>query len=341
MRLLVANNAVPFSRGLGELLADRLVVELRRAGHDVELLRLPLGKDHRQVLESVIAAATLQITNVDRVIGLRFPAYLIPHDDVVIWLVHQSRHGDDPTSVGWPSDPTLDPIAGPIHAADQAAFANANRLYTISPTVADRIKQSHGIAADVLMAPPDAEHNYRTLPAEDFILALGRISEEKRQQLAVQAMRYVQPGYRLVVAGAPESTEMLDKIEREIDVNGLGDRVELIPRFITDEEKLDLLSRCIASVYLPVEADSYGYVCYAAAMSNKPTITATDSGVALTLVDNGRTGLVCAPEAEAIAAGFDELAMHRDQSETMGRMAGAQVLELDLTWTRVVSELTR
>ena len=42
MKLLVANNATPFVRGGAELLADRLVLELRRAGHEAEVLRLPL-----------------------------------------------------------------------------------------------------------------------------------------------------------------------------------------------------------------------------------------------------------------------------------------------------------
>ena len=91
MKLLVVNNAAPFVRGGAELLADRLVVELRVAGHEAELVRLPLGTTPDSVLDGLIAAATLEAVNVDRVIGLKFPAYLLPHDDVVIWLVHQFR----------------------------------------------------------------------------------------------------------------------------------------------------------------------------------------------------------------------------------------------------------
>jgi glycosyltransferase involved in cell wall biosynthesis len=144
----------------------------------------------------------------------------------------------------------------------------------------------------------------------------------------------------LVVAGAPETPEVLRAIEREIEDSGLAS-VEILPRFITDDEKLDLLSRCIGSVYLPVDEDSYGYVCYEAAMSSKPTITASDSGGTLILVDDGRTGLVSAPNPEALAASFDYLALNRDVSEEMGRSARSLALELDLSWERVVSELTR
>lgn len=341
MKLLVANNAAPFVRGGAELLADRLVLELRRAGHEAELLRLPLGATPAQILDGIVSASLLDVVNVDRIIGLKFPAYLIPHPDVVIWLVHQFRQAYDPAPVGWQQDPVLDPIVHAVRAADTAAFASANRLYAISPMVAERLRKSNAIDASVLMTPPHSDQDYRTEDAEDFIVALGRISDGKRQLLAIQAMRFARPGYRLVVAGAPDSPGVLARIEREIADSGLQDRVELIPRFITDEEKLDLIARCVGSAYLPIDEDSYGYVCYEAAMSRKPSITATDSGGTLTLVEHGRTGLVSAPEPEALASAFDELALHRDRARAMGENARTLALELDLSWERVIEELTR
>jgi glycosyltransferase involved in cell wall biosynthesis len=341
MKLLVANNADPFVRGGAELLADRLVIELRKAGHEAELLRLPLGNTPEQILEGVVAASVLNAVNVDRVIGLKFPAYLIPHPDVVIWLVHQLRQAYDPPPIGWPVDPSFDPLVSTVRAADRAAFAGAKRLYAISSVVADRLHRSNGLTAEVLMTPPHSDPEYRTQVAEDFIVALGRISDGKRQRLAIQAMRHARPGYRLVVAGAPDDAGILNALRREIDEAGLGDRIELIPRFITEQEKLDLLARCIGSVYLPVDEDSYGYVCYEAAMSNKPSITATDSGGALTLVDHQSTGLVSTPEPQALASAFDELAFHRDRAEVMGRDARRLALALGLSWDRVIEELTR
>jgi len=341
VKLLVANNAAPFVRGGAELLADRLVRELLQAGHEVDLLRLPIGNSPDQILEGLVAASLLDAVNVDRVIGLKFPAYLIPHPDVVIWLVHQFRQAYDAPPVGWPKDPALDPLVSAVHAADRKAFAAAKRLYTISPMVAERLQRSNGLTAEVLMTPPHAEQDYRNEEAEDFIVALGRVSDGKRQVLAIRAMRHARPGYRLVVAGAPDSPQMLDMIKGEIDSAGVGDRVELIPRFISEEEKLDLIARSIGSAYLPIDEDSYGYVVYEAAMSGKPTITATDSGGTLTLVDHGRTGLVSAPEPEALASAFDELALHRDRARSMGKNARTLALELDLSWDRVVEELTR
>lgn len=341
MKILVANNAAPFIRGGAELLADRLVVELQRAGHEAELFRLPLGDTPEQILDSMLAAALTSLVNVDRVIGLKFPAYLIPHDDVVIYLVHQFRQAYDPAPVGWPDEPRLNRVVDAVRKADAAAFAAANRMYTISPMVAARLRRDNGIDASVLMTPPHADQLYRSAAPEGYIVALGRISGSKRQLLAVQAMRYARPGYRLVVAGAPESPALLAELQREIAANHLESRVELVPRFISEEEKLDLIARSIGSVYLPIDEDSYGYVCYEAAMSSKPTITGTDSGGTTTLVEHGRTGLVTAPEPAAIAAAFDELAAHPEQARGMGENARTLAMELDLSWSRVVQELTR
>ncbi|WP_448629956.1 glycosyltransferase [Cellulomonas soli] len=278
MKILVANNAAPFVRGGAELLADRLVLELQRAGHEAELLRLPLGDDPEQILDGITAAALLDAVNVDRVIGLKFPAYLIPHHDVVIWLVHQFRQAYDPPPVGWLSDPRTDPVVAAVRASDARAFEQARRIYAISPMIADRLRAANGIEAEVLLTPPHADAAYRCEEPEDFLVALGRISAGKRQHLAVAAMAHAAPGYRLVVAGAPDDDAALAQLQHTIDTHGLGDRVELIPRFISEEDKLDLLARSIGSVYLPVDEDSYGYVCYEAAMSSKPSVTATDSG---------------------------------------------------------------
>ncbi|MBN9328680.1 MAG: hypothetical protein BGO38_13260 [Cellulomonas sp. 73-145] len=341
MKLLVANNAAPFVRGGAELLADRLVTELRHAGHEAELFRIPLGDTPEQILESIVAATLTELVNVDRVIGLKFPAYLIPHDDVVIYLVHQFRQAYDPPPVGWPSEPRLDRVVNAVRAADAAAFEAANRMYAISPFVADRLKRSNSVDAEVLMTPPHTDHEFRTAESEGFVVALGRLSASKRQLSAVRAMRYARPGYRLVVAGQPESPAVLEEIEREIADGGLEDRVEVIPRFISEQEKLDLLARCLASVYLPVDEDSYGYVCYEAAMASKPSVTGTDSGGTSTLVKHRETGLVSDPDPHSLAAAFDELAARPDEARAMGIHARRLALELDLSWTRVIAELTR
>lgn len=339
MKLLVANNAAPFVRGGAEMLAERLVDELRTAGHEAELMRIPLGNSPESVRDAVVAASTIELMNVDRVIGMKFPAYLVPHDDIVIWLVHQFRQVYDlgPDNGGWP-DPELQRL---VRSADDAAFTRARRIYTISPVVADRLRTYSGFEAEVLPHPPHADEAYRCEPAEPYIVALGRISDGKRQWLAARAMQHVRAPIRLVIAGAPDDDATLVRLEAAVAEAGVGDRVEIVPRYISSEEKLDLLARCAVSVSLPVDEDSYSYVQYEAAMSAKPLVTASDSGGARTLVVEDETGHVVAPEPSAIAAAIDGLLADRDRAAAMGRAARAHAEGLGLSWQRVVEELTR
>ena len=78
---------------------------------------------------------------------MKFPAYLIPHPDVVIWLVHQFRHAYDPPPIGWPASPSWTPSAPRSTAPMPPRFARADRIYTISPMIADRLRRSNGIDA--------------------------------------------------------------------------------------------------------------------------------------------------------------------------------------------------
>jgi glycosyltransferase involved in cell wall biosynthesis len=343
VKLLVANNAAPFVRGGAELLAERLVAELVAAGHEAELLRLPLGETSSEIADGMVAAATLDVVNVDRVIALKFPAYLIPHRDVVVWLIHQYRQVYDLAPAGgWEGHDELRALADLVRGADAAALRRATRIHAISPEVAARLDRYNGISADgILRGPPYADYAYRCETPEPYLVALGRISGGKRQALAARAMAHAGPTGRLIVAGPPDSPASLAELERAIDEAGVRDRVEVTARFIDDDHKLDLLARCTGSVYLPVDEDTYGYVPYEAARSSKPTVVCTDSGGALTLVRDGVSGLVAEPTPEALGAAFHSLLADPAGAAAMGKHAAGLVPGLELSWQRVVQELTR
>ena len=96
MKILVINNMVPFIRGGAEKLADHLVRNLRRYGHDADLMRIPFQWDPpERIYDEILACRMLKLYNVDRVIGLKFPAYLIPHPNKTLWLIHQFRQAYD------------------------------------------------------------------------------------------------------------------------------------------------------------------------------------------------------------------------------------------------------
>ena len=97
MRVLVLNNAAPFIRGGAEELADQLVARLNAtSGIEAELLRVPFRSEPAdRIVEQILLSQSLRLYNVDRVIGLKFPTYLIPHPTKILWLLHQFRQAYD------------------------------------------------------------------------------------------------------------------------------------------------------------------------------------------------------------------------------------------------------
>ena len=129
MKVAVLNTSVPFIRGGAEHLADRLVGELAAGGHDVELVKVPLRwATPDEVADSMFAAASLRIPSADRVIVLKFPAYLLPHPNKVVWLLHQFRQVYDLRGTEWQdfaSDDDYARLARAIRRADHVAFSEA------------------------------------------------------------------------------------------------------------------------------------------------------------------------------------------------------------------------
>ena len=82
----------PFVRGGAEELASHLCARLNSTrGAIAEVLRVPFSwEPFERLADEIFLNRTLQLSNVDRVIGLKFPAYLVPHHTKVLWLLHQS-----------------------------------------------------------------------------------------------------------------------------------------------------------------------------------------------------------------------------------------------------------
>ena len=96
MRIVVAEARVPYVVDGAVLHARALIDQLRRRGHDVELVSLPLhpAKDH--LLDQATAWRLLNLAQsntipIDRVIATRFPTWFVRHPHKVAWVMHQHR----------------------------------------------------------------------------------------------------------------------------------------------------------------------------------------------------------------------------------------------------------
>lgn len=343
MKVLVVNNMVPNIRGGAEELADHLVANLRLAGHDAELLRIPFRWDPAEkIIDEMLMCRGFRLINVDRVIALKFPAYLVPFDNKVFWLLHQFRQAYDLFDAGQshiPSNEEGNALREAIMEADNMAFGRARAIHCVGREVQKRLQQYNGVRSDVLRAPLNDEALFFNREYGDYIFAGGRINAGKRQHLLVEAMAKAGSQVRLVIAGPPDSPADALRIEALVAEHGLQDRVTLEFGFLPRSRIADYVNGALACAYLPFEEDSYGYVTMEACQAKKAVITVDDSGDVLELVRDGQTGFVCSPDAEGVARALDLAWEDRERTQAIGRAAHATWVAMDINWPATVARL--
>src|ERR1017187_4529844 len=91
VRIIVATTQVPFVRGGAEIHAQELCAALIAAGHCADIAAIPFKwYPPQRVLDHMLACRLLDLSEtgdrqVDCLIALKFPAYLIPHANQVVW----------------------------------------------------------------------------------------------------------------------------------------------------------------------------------------------------------------------------------------------------------------
>jgi glycosyltransferase involved in cell wall biosynthesis len=347
MRVVIATTQVPFVHGGAEVHADNLCAALRHAGHEAEVVAIPYKwYPPEKILDAMLACRLLDLDEangkkVDLLIGLKFPAYLIPHANKVLWILHQHRTAYeqwDHRLGDMIEFPQASEVREAIHSADRRLIPEAKRVYSNSKTVAARLRRSCGVESTPLYHPPHNADRFRCDTAEPFLLFPSRINRTKRQLLAVQALARSRSAVRLVICGTNEEPSYLAQIERELEASGSGNRVQFLGR-VTEKEKLTLYATCLGVLYIPLDED-YGYVTLEAMLASKPVITCTDSGGPLEFVTDAITGFASPPTPEALAASIDRLANNPAAAAAMGRAGREAYLERQISWNSVVAQLT-
>ncbi len=342
MKVVVLSTKVPFVHGGAEELFEHLVRNLRNAGVEVDAFRLPFTwNPAERLIEEMLIARRLRLYNLDRLIALKFPAYLVPWDDKVVWLLHQYRQAYDLLDAGQsniPQDERGKEIVRAIRVADSAGLSQARSIYTNAPITAERLHRYNGIASTVLRPPLNDPELFTGAEQDGYILATGRVNAGKRQQLLIQALRYA-PGVRLIVAGPPDSSDDAERLQSLAEQEGVSDRVQLDLRFLPREDLAALVNRALAVAYLPFDEDSLGYCTMEALQAAKPVLTVTDSGGVLDIVRDRDTGLVVEPEAEVLGSAMVELVEKPGLAGRLGRAGHAAMIGEKLNWPATIERL--
>ena len=341
LTILVCEAQVPFVHGGAEVHVRQLVRELRARGHQTELVSVPFKwYPKTEILPHAAAWRLLDLSEsngrrIDLVIATKFPTYFVRHPRKVTWLIHQYRaayelcgtvYSDfDHTEQDVGLRDTLMRLDGEMLRECRAVFTNARNT-------AARLAKFNGLAAEPLYHPPQLAADLRPGPYGDYVLCVGRIESVKRTDLLVRAMAAVDPPLRLIVAGDGTQRANVERLAAELGVAG---RVAFLGS-VGDAELLDLYANALAVAYPPFDED-FGYVTLEAFLARKPVITCTDSGGPNEFVRDGHNGLVCEPDASALADAINRLARDRPAAARLGDAGHAAAAAV--TWDGVIEKL--
>jgi glycosyltransferase involved in cell wall biosynthesis len=346
VRIIIATVQIPFVSGGAESHAEGLRDALIAEGHEAAIVTVPFNPAvPERIPDQMLACRMMDLTEihgtrVDRLIALKFPAYLIPHPHKVVWVLHQHRAAYDLWDYPF-EDLSASPrgvmVREAIRRADQLLH-EAMAVYANSKNIANRLGHFCGVPATPLYhPPPNAESFYCARETEEYFFFPSRLSASKRQSLVLEALALTRQKVKVRFAGVADSAEYGKRLKALADKLGVVSRVEWLG-FIPEEVKRENYAKSIAVLFPPVDED-YGYITLEAMLSSKAVITCEDSGGPLEFVANRKTGLIAKPTAAALATAMDELWRDRALAANCGRAGREQYRHLGLSWSEVVKRL--
>lgn len=315
--------------------AERFYLGLTNAlcaiGYKAELINVVSDEaTFDSIKASYLRFYDLDMTAFDGVISTKAPSYALRHPNHVCYLVHTMRVFYDMFDVEFPNAPAqLQAQRDFIQRLDTGCLQapRTRKILSIGEEVTARLTSYNNLDAEVLH-PTTTLSGFQT-GTYDYIFAPGRLHRWKRVDLAINAMRHVRRPVKLLISGDGEDSAYFHNLA------GTDDRILFVGR-VSDQRLLELYSKALAVLFAPLRED-LGLITFEAFLSEKPVITCIDSGEPARIVQNGKTGFVCAADPQDIAKQIEFLFDNPDQARRMGKMGYQSIAHL--SWHRVARRL--
>jgi len=343
VKVLLTSSYVPFIKGGGTAIVEWLDHKLVEHGHEVETIFLPFVESMDNMFNQMLSYRLLDMTeSADRMIAFRPPAYLLRHPHKILWFIHHFRAFYDLWDSGYcgiPKTTKNHAFRRRLMDADTVGLGESKHIFTNSQIVSNRLMEFNQIDSEVLYPPVLDPERFYCESYEPTVVYICRMEEHKRQHLLLEAMRYTKSNAKLVLAGKSHSASYPRKLKLNAIKHRLTNKVEIMDRWISEDEKSQLLARCSLAAYLPFEEDSYGYPSLEAQHSRKAVLTTTDSGGVLELVRDGDNGLITEPNPQAIAEAIDRTVQTPGFAKQMGEQGPHRIAELGIQWDHTIDRL--
>jgi glycosyltransferase involved in cell wall biosynthesis len=216
-----------------------------------------------------------------------------------VWHERELALAEVPRSARLP----LRAVLARVRAADLRAAARVDHFIANSNLTRSRIERFWRRESTVIHPPVDVE---RFLPGapEDFFLTVGELTNHKRTDVALRAVRRAGRKAKVVGEGPARA-----RLEAEF-----GDVAEFVGR-VGDGVLADLLSRARAVIVPNVE--EFGIVAVEAQAAGRPVVGVTEGGTVETVID-GQTGVLVPPgDVDAMAEALREVDFDRFRTRNL------------------------
>lgn len=346
MNIAVLTTQIPFCAGGAEVLADDLINALKAHGHNACLITVPFKWYPQQSLvDNIIACKLLDIASyngieIEKVIALKFPLWLMEHPNKTLWMLHQHRTAyelwDGPFS-DLASMPDGNKVRSLIVREDNTAFAACQSIYTISQTVSDRLLKYNKVESLPLYPPPRSMDEFYCAGYGDYFYFPSRITPLKRQSLVIEALAHAPSEIKVVFAGQADNDEYLKSLKNRAAELGVAQQIQWLG-YVTEQEKMQHYAQCLMVIF-PSCNEDYGYITPEAMLSSKGVITLDDSGGSLEFVVHDETGSILPADARALGEELHRIWSNKALARTYGENARTRVTGMDISWDKVIGSL--
>jgi hypothetical protein len=322
MKVLVACSVIPFSDSPQERQARLLCQQLTAAGHASEILRIPFAATPLARLPSQLAMMrSFETWNIDHLVSMDVPASLLRHARKSVWLNNAEPLLDAP---GTAPHAVLSNAAREALGESRGAYCSSHRVRTVLDDVL-------GVAPPVLALPP---RHLADSPGRYILAAPPRDAGDTR---LLAALARTGADVRLVFAGTPASPDQAARLQEAARGMGVGDRVELDLRPLTEDE----FDRCLAGALAVAcigGADDGGLALRAAGAGKALIADAADTQLH-GLARHQLSGWAVTPEVAALAACLQEAVAQRHRSLAYGARARDLLRVTGADWTTILQAL--
>lgn len=287
----------PNGYGGTERVVATLVEEMAARGHDVTLFAAPGSVTTARLVTPLATAASVDgMSTVADDLFHTTSAYLRADE---FDLIHDhSGMGPALGAMLYEHTPVVHTLHGPWTSLSRRFLGLVhNRVHLVAISRAQREANQQVSYSGVVYNGIDLSAHPFSPVKEDFLVFLGRVSPEKRPEVAVQVAR--KAGLSLVMM--IKRTEPAERAYFDEMVAPLLGRDVVVLDQPPHEVKVDVLGRARAVVF-PIDwPEPFGLVMVEAMACGTPVI-ASPFGAVPEVIDDGVTGFLCSTEGQMVSA---------------------------------------